>query len=104
LSTRRPDSRSISRLRHDRTRRKRGGFRCIGIERELEYLEIAKGRLMATPMGLGLDVPAPTQRRAKLGKDTGGGTHCSFFPGKCEGHPGHGKYGPTIHVQEEPAA
>jgi DNA modification methylase len=80
------------------------GFRCIGIERELEYLEIAKGRLMATPMGLGLDVPAPTQRRAKLGKDTGGGTHCSFFPGKCEGHPGHGKYGPTIHVQEEPAA
>jgi hypothetical protein len=75
------------------------GFRCIGIERELEYLEIAKGRLMATPMGLGLDVPAPTQRRAKLG-----GTHCSFFPGKCEGHPGHGKYGPTIHVQEEPAA
>jgi DNA modification methylase len=30
------------------------GFRCIGIERELEYLEIAKGRLMATPMGLGL--------------------------------------------------
>jgi DNA modification methylase len=33
------------------------GFRSIGIERELEYLEIAKGRLMATPMGLGLDVP-----------------------------------------------
>jgi DNA modification methylase len=31
------------------------GFRSIGIERELEYLEIAKGRLMATPMGLGLD-------------------------------------------------
>lgn len=30
------------------------GFRCIGIEREAEYLEIAKGRLMATPMGLGL--------------------------------------------------
>jgi DNA modification methylase len=30
------------------------GFRSIGIERELEYLEIAKGRLMATPMGLGL--------------------------------------------------
>jgi hypothetical protein len=27
------------------------GFRSIGIERELEYLEIAKGRLMATPMG-----------------------------------------------------
>jgi DNA modification methylase len=31
------------------------GFRCIGIEREAEYLEIAKGRLMATPMGFGLD-------------------------------------------------
>jgi DNA modification methylase len=31
------------------------GFRSIGVERELEYLEIAKGRLMATPMGLGLD-------------------------------------------------
>jgi hypothetical protein len=31
------------------------GFRSIGIERELEYLEIARGRLMATPMGLGLD-------------------------------------------------
>jgi DNA modification methylase len=31
------------------------GFRCIGIEREAEYLEIAKGRLMATPMGLGLE-------------------------------------------------
>ena len=30
------------------------GFRCIGIEREAEYLEIAVGRLMATPMGLGL--------------------------------------------------
>ena len=38
------------------------GFRCIGIEREAEYLEIAKGRLMATPMGLGLDVPAPTSK------------------------------------------
>jgi DNA modification methylase len=35
------------------------GLRSIGIEREAEYLEIAKGRLMATPMGLGLDVPAP---------------------------------------------
>jgi DNA modification methylase len=31
------------------------GFRCIGIEREAEYLEIARGRLMATPMGLGLE-------------------------------------------------
>jgi hypothetical protein len=39
------------------------GFRCIGIEREAEYLEIAKGRLIATPMGLGLDVAAPTKKR-----------------------------------------
>jgi DNA modification methylase len=38
------------------------GFKSIGIERELEYLDIAKGRLMATPMGLGLDVPAPETR------------------------------------------
>lgn len=45
------------------------GFRCIGIEREAEYLEIAKGRLMATPMGLGLDVPAPTRR--DIGKQRG---------------------------------
>ena len=30
------------------------GFRCIGIEREAEYLEIAKGRLMATDIGMGL--------------------------------------------------
>jgi DNA modification methylase len=45
------------------------GFRCIGIERELEYLQIAKGRLMATPMGLGLDIPAPTRR--DIGKQRG---------------------------------
>jgi DNA modification methylase len=82
------------------------GFRSIGIEQSAEYLEIAKGRLMATPMGLGLDVPAPTTSR-KVGRDKGGGTHCSFFPGKCEGHPGHGRYSPTIHANpnsEEPAA
>jgi hypothetical protein len=82
------------------------GFRSIGIEQSEEYLEIAKGRLMATPMGLGLDVPAPTTSR-KVGRDKGGGTHCSFFPGKCEGHPGHGRYSPTIHANpnsEEPAA
>ena len=45
------------------------GFRCIGIEREPEYLEIAKGRLMATPMGLGLDVPAPTKAPPKTHPD-----------------------------------
>ena len=31
------------------------GIRNISIEREAEYLEIAVGRLMATPMGLGLE-------------------------------------------------
>jgi site-specific DNA-methyltransferase (adenine-specific) len=30
------------------------GFRCIGIERELEYLEIAKARLAHQRIGLGL--------------------------------------------------
>jgi DNA modification methylase len=30
------------------------GFRCIAIEREAEYLEITRGRLAATPIGLGL--------------------------------------------------
>lgn len=30
------------------------GFRCIGIDQSEEYLEIAKGRLMATNIGLGL--------------------------------------------------
>jgi DNA modification methylase len=39
------------------------GFRSIGIEQSAEYLEIAKGRLMATPMGLGLDVPAVAKAR-----------------------------------------
>jgi site-specific DNA-methyltransferase (adenine-specific) len=39
------------------------GFRCIGIERELEYLEIAKARLAHQRIGLGLDVPAPTSKR-----------------------------------------
>lgn len=35
------------------------GFHCIGIEREPEYLDIAKARLIATPMGFGLsEVPA----------------------------------------------
>jgi DNA modification methylase len=30
------------------------GIKCIGIEREAEYLDIAKARLVATPMGMGL--------------------------------------------------
>jgi site-specific DNA-methyltransferase (adenine-specific) len=30
------------------------GFRCIGIEKEAEYLEIAKGRLLTSAIGLGL--------------------------------------------------
>jgi DNA modification methylase len=45
------------------------GFRSIGIERELEYLEIAKGRLMATPMGLGLDTPIVGKKRT-MGEGT----------------------------------
>jgi DNA modification methylase len=43
------------------------GFRSIGIERELEYLEIAKGRLMATPMGLGLDSEVVQAPRKSIG-------------------------------------
>jgi hypothetical protein len=45
------------------------GFRSIGIERELEYLEIAKGRLMATPMGLGLDTPITGKKPPKTHPD-----------------------------------
>jgi hypothetical protein len=72
------------------------GIKCIGIEREAEYLDIAKSRLVATPMGLGLDVPAGITPR-KVGVDRGGGTRCSFDPEPCQGHPGHGRFGPTIH-------
>jgi hypothetical protein len=79
------------------------GFPWVGIEKEPEYVAIAEARLNGTQRGLGLDVGAPVRSR-KVGPDKGGGTHCSFFPGKCEGHPGHGKYGPTIHVQEDDAA
>jgi DNA modification methylase len=45
------------------------GFRSIGIERELEYLEIAKGRLMTTPMGLGLDTPITGKKPPKTHPD-----------------------------------
>jgi hypothetical protein len=47
------------------------GFRSILIEREQEYCDIIVGRLMATPMGLGLDVPAPTRRWKEPGKYDG---------------------------------
>jgi site-specific DNA-methyltransferase (adenine-specific) len=30
------------------------GFRCIGIEKEAEYLEIARGRLIGTPLGFSM--------------------------------------------------
>ena len=43
------------------------GFRAILIEREPEYVEIIVGRLMATPMGLGLDVPATVRKAPKTG-------------------------------------
>jgi hypothetical protein len=52
------------------------GFRSIGIERELEYLEIAKGRLMATPMGLGLGTekvrPTHEEEPVQRGRRRGG--------------------------------
>jgi site-specific DNA-methyltransferase (adenine-specific) len=79
------------------------GFPWVGIEKEPEYVAIAEARLNGTQRGLGLDVGAPTTTR-KLGTDRGGGTRCSDFPGPCKGHPGHGKYGPTIHVNGEDAA
>lgn len=44
------------------------GFRCIGIEREQEYLDIAVARLAHQPLGLGLDVAAPTRKRTTSGQ------------------------------------
>lgn len=79
------------------------GFAWIGIEKEAEYVRIAEARLNGVQRGLGLDVPAPTTPR-KISADKGGGTHCSFFPEPCQGHPGHGRYGPTIHARPEEAA
>jgi hypothetical protein len=38
------------------------GFRCIGVEKEREYCEIAVARLPGQPLGLGLDVPAATRQ------------------------------------------
>jgi hypothetical protein len=45
------------------------GFRCIGIEREAEYLEISRARLAYQAIGLGLDVPAPTSPAPKTHPD-----------------------------------
>jgi DNA modification methylase len=45
------------------------GFRSIGIEQSAEYLEIAKGRLMATPMGFGLDTPITGKKPPKTHPD-----------------------------------
>jgi site-specific DNA-methyltransferase (adenine-specific) len=45
------------------------GFRCIGIEREQEYLDIAVARLAHQPLGLGLDVPASTSKPPKTHPD-----------------------------------
>jgi DNA modification methylase len=48
------------------------GFRCIGIEKELEYAEITVARLPGQPLGLGLDVPAATKKRTdSRGKASG---------------------------------
>lgn len=68
------------------------GFRCIGIEREAEYLDIAVGRLMATPMGLGLETEL-RQRAPKTGR--GDGKDWS------EG-PVHGQDGVTNFVNKKP--
>lgn len=41
------------------------GFRWLGIEKEADYLAIAEARLHGTQRGLGLDVAAPLEKRAK---------------------------------------
>jgi site-specific DNA-methyltransferase (adenine-specific) len=38
------------------------GFEWVGIERDPEYVAIARTRLLGTQRGLGLDVPAPDRR------------------------------------------
>jgi DNA modification methylase len=50
------------------------GFAWIGIEKEAEYVAIAEARLNGTQRGLGLDVPAPTQKRGKMSPHVGPGT------------------------------
>jgi 16S rRNA G966 N2-methylase RsmD len=40
------------------------GFRWIGIEKEESYVQIAEARLNGVQRGLGLDVGAPTKKRA----------------------------------------
>ncbi len=48
------------------------GFAWIGVEKELEYCQIIEARLNGTQRGLGLDVPAPTQKRVEhAGKASG---------------------------------
>jgi len=39
------------------------GFAWIGIEKEPEYVEIARARLNGVQRGLGLDIAAPTRKR-----------------------------------------
>jgi DNA modification methylase len=50
------------------------GFQWIGIEKEAEYIAIAEARLNGTQRGLGLDVPAPTEKRGKMPPHVGSGT------------------------------
>jgi DNA modification methylase len=50
------------------------GFAWIGIEKEAEYVAIAEARLNGTQRGLGLDVPAPTEKRGKMPPHVGPGT------------------------------
>lgn len=44
------------------------GFRCIGIEKEPEYMKIAEARLNGRQVGLGLDVTAPRRKRSGIGR------------------------------------
>ena len=90
------------------------GFRAILIEREPEYAEIIVGRLMATPMGLGLDVGAPEPRKRKPAAYDASPSKWGRHQGFSGGWPGLGDaaraYDPTTgeHVtltdDEEPAA
>lgn len=45
------------------------GFRCLGIDQSAEYLEIARGRLLATAIGMGLDHQIASVR--PLGRSSG---------------------------------
>ena len=41
------------------------GFGWVGIEREAEYVAISEARLALVQRGMGLDTPAPSQKRTR---------------------------------------